>query len=89
MSRDDIAAIVAALANLVQVVCETDPAEKAEYTPSSTWLLPASQASDWWRPPFCRGWTFTRGLCPRPELQLTDMIDIATTTQFALDGGAW
>ena len=30
MSRDDIAAIVAALADLAQVVCEADPADKAD-----------------------------------------------------------
>jgi hypothetical protein len=36
MSRDDIAAIVAALADLAQVVCEADPPTRQIYTPSST-----------------------------------------------------
>jgi hypothetical protein len=36
MSRDDIAAIVAALADFAQVVCEADPPTRQIYTPSST-----------------------------------------------------
>jgi hypothetical protein len=55
MSRDDIAAIVAALADLAQVVCEADPADKADIYAQLNLTLPTSHASDWWWPPLSLG----------------------------------
>jgi hypothetical protein len=47
MSRDDIAAIAAALADLGQVVCEADPADKADICAQLNPTLTYQPASDW------------------------------------------
>jgi hypothetical protein len=87
MSGDDIAAIVAALADLAQVVCEADPADKADIYAQLNLTLTYQPGQRLVEATVKPGLNMRKGSCPRADTDLTYMIDIALTMEFSLGAG--